>query len=99
MRKIINASLIAVVLTTQATSAFAKDPCETVLCMAGMLQGKGVVTGCDGPVSDFFDIVKTKHGEFRPDETQNARREFVNSCPTPDNWGDKIADKFGKLQG
>nr|BCU00372.1 hypothetical protein [uncultured bacterium] len=99
MKKIISASLIAFSLATLAPSAFAKDPCETVLCMAGMLQGKGVVTGCDGPVSDFFDIVKKKHGSFKPDATQDARREFVNQCPTPGGWGDKIADKYGRIQG
>lgn len=99
MRKIISSSLVAIVLATQATSVFAKDPCETVLCMAGMLQGKGIVTGCDGPVADFFDIKKKKKGKFKPQPTQDARRQFVNQCPTPGGWGDKIADKYGKLQG
>lgn len=99
MKKIISASLVAMALATQATTAFAKDPCETVLCMAGMLQGKGIVTGCSGPVSDFFDIVKKKKGKFKPSATQDARRQFVNQCPTPGGWGDKIADKYGQLRG
>jgi hypothetical protein len=99
MKLTIYAPLIAIALVTQATSAFAKDPCETVLCMAGMLQGKGVVDGCEGPVADFFSIVVKHHGDFKPDATQDARREFVNDCPTPGNWGDQIADKYGKLRG
>lgn len=99
MKKIISSSVFAIALAIQVTPAFAKDPCETVLCMAGMLQGKNIVTGCDGPVADFFDIVKKKKGKFKPDATQDARREFVNQCPTPGGWGDKIADKYGKIQG
>ena len=98
MNKYITASLIALAITTQATPAIAKDPCETVLCMAGMLQGKGTVAGCDGPVKDFFDIVKKKKGKFKPDATQDARRQFVNQCPAGDGWGDKIADKYGKVR-
>lgn len=96
MKKLISATLLSLAVIS---SAHAKDPCETLLCMAGKLQGKGVVDGCDGPVADFFDIVKKKHGKFRPDETQDARREFVNECPTPGNWGDKVADKYGRIQG
>lgn len=99
MKKIISASLVVLAMATQATPALAKDPCKTVLCMAGMLQGKGVVTGCDSAVKDFFDIVKKKKGKFKPDATQDARRQFLNQCPTPGSWGDKIADKYGKLRG
>ncbi|MDA7024854.1 hypothetical protein [Pseudomonas fragi] len=54
MKKVISATLITIALAAQAAPAFAKDPCETVLCMAGMLQGQGTVDGCDGPVKDFF---------------------------------------------
>ncbi|PHX40069.1 hypothetical protein AO263_32310 [Pseudomonas sp. NZIPFR-PS5] len=98
MKNLISALLIALGLAAPVPPAFAKDPCATVLCMAGMLQGKGAVTGCDGPIADFFDIVKKKHGDFEPDATQDARREFTNSCPDTDGWGDKIADKYGKLR-
>lgn len=98
MRKIFSASLIAIALAAQTTPVFAKDPCETVLCMAGVLQGKGTVAGCDGPVADFYDIEVKKHGKFKPGATEDARRQFVNQCPTPGNWGDKIADKYGKVR-
>lgn len=95
MKKIFNATVIVIALVTQASPVFAKNPCETVLCMAGMLQGKGTVDGCENAVSDFFDIVVKKNGEFKPDATQDARREFVNQCTTNNGWGDKIADKYG----
>ncbi|MQT57765.1 conjugal transfer protein [Pseudomonas sp. FSL R10-0399] len=98
MRKVISATLITIALAAQAAPAFAKDPCETVLCMAGMLQGQGTVDGCDGPVNDFFSIVKKKHGKFKPDATQDARRQFVNQCESDNGWGDKIADKYGKFR-
>ena len=98
MIKIITGSLMAIFLAAQAAPAFAKDPCETVLCMAGMLQGKGIVKGCDGPVSDFFSIIQKKNGKFKASRTADARRKFVNQCPTPGGWGDKITDKYGTVR-
>lgn len=98
MKKVISASLIVIALAAQAAPAFAKDPCETVLCMAGMLQGEGIVSGCDGPVADFFDIVKFKRGKFKPSATKDARSQFVSSCPTNNGWADKITDKYGTVR-
>ncbi|EFI8498275.1 hypothetical protein A9817_004281 [Escherichia coli] len=81
-----------------STSVYAKDPCETVLCMAGMLKGKGIVEGCDGPVADFFDIVKKKkHGKIDLNGTFNARKKFVNSCPQHNGWGNDISNKYGRI--
>ncbi len=98
MKKILSTSALAIALATQAAPAFAKDPCETVLCMAGMLQGKGTVSGCSGPVSDFFSIVKTRKGKFKASATQEARRDFVNQCESNNGWGDRIANKYGKVR-
>lgn len=97
MKNILIAAATAALLSTQSTIVQAGS-CETVLCMAGMLQGKGTVENCDGPVGDFFSIVVKKDGHFSPDRTEAARREFVNQCPTPGNWGDQIADAYGTVR-
>ncbi|MCK9709889.1 TrbM/KikA/MpfK family conjugal transfer protein [Pseudomonas syringae] len=97
MKKILIAVTVTALLSMQSMIAQA-GPCETVLCMAGMLQGKGTVENCDGPVGDFFSIVVKKNGSFKPDATQAARREFVNQCPSAGDWGDKVADAYGTVR-
>ncbi|WP_426811723.1 TrbM/KikA/MpfK family conjugal transfer protein (plasmid) [Pseudomonas sp. WOUb67] len=96
MKKVISALFVTFALLS--TSAHAKDPCETVLCMAGMLQGKGIVEGCDGAVSDFFSIIKRKKkNRIDINGTFNARKQFVNSCPQNSGWGNKISNKYGRI--
>ncbi|HDS1755759.1 MULTISPECIES: TrbM/KikA/MpfK family conjugal transfer protein [Pseudomonas] len=81
-----------------ALPAEAKDPCATVLCMWGKLKGAGVVENCDGPVADYFDIVKKKKGKIKLSRTANARQSFLDSCPKADPSATKsINDKFGKV--
>ncbi|MBF8774835.1 TrbM/KikA/MpfK family conjugal transfer protein [Pseudomonas fulva] len=77
---------------------FAGDPCATVLCMFGKLKGAGVVENCDGPVADYFNIVKKKKGKIRLDKTADARQSFLDSCPAADSDKTKeINNKFGKV--
>lgn len=81
-----------------STPTFAGDPCATVLCMFGKLKGAGVVENCDGPVADYFNIVKKKKGKIRLDKTANARQSFLDSCPAADSDKTKeINNKFGKV--
>ncbi|WEJ71958.1 TrbM/KikA/MpfK family conjugal transfer protein [Pseudomonas sp. PSE14] len=81
-----------------ALPAQAKDPCATVLCMWGKLKGAGTVENCDGPVADYFDIVKKKRGKIKLSQTADARQSFLNSCPKADPGATKaINDKFGKV--
>lgn len=81
-----------------ALPAEAKDPCATVLCMWGKLKGAGVVENCDGPVADYFDIVKKKKGKIKLSKTANARQSFLDSCPKADPDKTKsINDKFGQV--
>lgn len=90
-------ALLALAFTV-ALPAHAKDPCATVLCMWGKLQGAGVVDNCSGPVADYFDIVKKKKGKIKLSQTADARQSFLNSCPTADNKATKkINAKFGKV--
>lgn len=81
-----------------ALPAEAKDPCATVLCMWGKLRGAGVVENCDGPVADYFDIVKKRKGKIKLNQTANARQSFLDSCPKADPSATKsINNKFGKV--
>lgn len=80
--------------------AQAKDSCDTVLCMAGMLQGSGVVSGCKGFVQDYFDIIKlNSHGGISLNKTFNARGQFLNKCTTAGNWPQIINKQYGRQLG
>lgn len=95
--KVLPAALLAASFAI-ALPAEAKDPCATVLCMWGKLKGAGVVENCDGPVADYFDIVKKKKGKIKLSRTANARQSFLDSCPKADPSATKsINDKFGKV--
>ncbi len=77
---------------------FAKDSCTTVLCMAGMLQGVGVVDGCSGAVKHYFSIIKFNgHGGISLNKTFKARSRFLNQCESNGGWSKKINQKYGRL--
>lgn len=95
--KILPAAVMAASLAI-ALPAEARDPCATVLCMWGKLKGAGVVENCDGPVADYFSIVKRKKGKIKLSQTANARQSFLDSCPKADPSATKsINNKFGKV--
>jgi hypothetical protein len=78
----------------------AKDSCSTVLCMAGMLQGVGVVSECKGFVQDYFDIILfNSHGDVSLNKTFKARGKFLGKCTSAGNWPDRINSKYGRQLG
>jgi hypothetical protein len=78
----------------------AKDSCGTVLCMAGMLQGVGVVSECKGFVQDYFDIILfNSHGGISLNKTFKARGKFLGKCTSAGNWPDMINSKYGRQLG
>ena len=79
----------------------AKDACQTVLCMAGMLQGAGVSNACGGAVADYFDIKRWRKGKFKPGRTADARGAFLNSCAAPGSasWKSRIQSQYGHMFG
>ncbi|SEN53135.1 TrbM/KikA/MpfK family conjugal transfer protein [Nitrosomonas marina] len=78
----------------------AKDSCSTVLCMAGMLQGVGVVSECKGFVQDYFDIILfNSHGGISLNKTFKARGKFLGKCTSAGNWPDMINNKYGRQLG
>lgn len=97
--KILASFFLGTLLLT-AIPAHAKDPCKTVLCMWGKLQGAGTVSNCGGAVSDYFSIIKKRKGKIRWGSTANARQSFLDSCPAADGGKTKqINNKFGKVLG
>ncbi|MBN58362.1 MAG: conjugal transfer protein [Oceanospirillaceae bacterium] len=91
-------ALIAVTAILSIQPAHAKDACKTVLCMAGMVQGAGVVSGCSGAVGDYFSIIKFKNGKFSPSRTASARGSFLNSCPSHSGWASTINSQYGRMR-
>ncbi|MBZ5763329.1 conjugal transfer protein [Rhizobium sp. VS19-DR104.2] len=84
-----------------ATTAQAKDPCQTLICMAGMAASGSTSGGCDNAVSDFFSINVFKHGNFRKSATSDARKEFLNQCPGADNNQSQVSSiisAFGTMR-
>lgn len=79
----------------------AKDPCQTLMCMAGEVTGGSGGSDCSGAISDFYKIVATKkHHRFDPGSTANARKAFLNSCAGAADNADivsKIINKFGRI--
>ncbi|SAL82297.1 hypothetical protein AWB74_06220 [Caballeronia arvi] len=85
------------------SSAFAKDPCQSLICMVGKVQG-GIAgngsaqDGCSQSVSDFLSIIKMHNGHMDLIATPNARKDYLNSCPGAgaDASGvDSVISKFG----
>ncbi len=81
-----------------SSGALAKEACSTELCLGGMLLTGEQADNCKGPIKDFFEIVKFKNGHPSPSRTLNARKSFLNSCPSgDDNKKTEILAKFGKV--
>lgn len=76
----------------------AKDPCTTVLCMAGMLQGAGTVNGCSGAVNNYFSIIKFNlKGGVSLNKTFKARGAFLGQCGTAGSWPTVINAAYGRI--
>ena len=93
--------LVLLCITLAAGTAHASDPCQTLLCMAGKLQGKSGAGDCDTPMGDYFSIVKFgKHGRFNASGTASARLSFLNSCSAPGvgDWPNQINAAYGTIQ-
>ncbi len=94
-------SLLFGLLTFTASDAHAADPCESLLCMAGKLQGQSGGEACGAPIGDYFAIIRFgRHGRFNPARTASARLSFLTSC-TADGVGDwpmRINAAYGTLR-
>lgn len=81
-------------------SAFAKDPCKSVLCLYGKFTGNSGGSECSGAERDYFSILAKKHGKIKWSSTASQRGAYLNSCQGADSsYTKKINDKFGKVLG
>lgn len=72
---------VCAAMTVGASPVFAKDPCASLLCMAGEVTGSGGGKSCSQPVSDFLSIIEYHHGHIDYNATPTAREAYLNSCP------------------
>ncbi|HGA2320488.1 TPA: hypothetical protein ACIRVE_005104 [Pseudomonas putida] len=90
-------------------TAQARDPCKSLVCMAGKagVAGGSQAGDCSQAVNDFFSIIVTKKGKFKPDPTATKRLQFLESCQGHDAVSengsnpealDKIISKFGRVR-
>lgn len=81
-------------------SAFAKDPCKSVLCLYGKFTGSSGGSECSSAERDYFSILAKKHGKIKWSSTASQRGAYLNSCQGADSsYTKKINDKFGKVLG
>ncbi|SOS42669.1 IncN plasmid killer protein (plasmid) [Pseudomonas syringae] len=73
-------ALLAVCLLGSG-SAFAGDPCKSVLCLYGKFTGNSGGSECRSAEQDYFSILVKKHGNIRWSQTATARQDYLNSCP------------------
>lgn len=85
MKPYISAIIAVSVTFSVCFPACAKDPCQSLICMMGKVQG-GISgngsseDGCSKGISDFLSIVKTHNGHMDLTATPNARKDYLNSC-------------------
>ena len=67
-------TLAVAVPSVQALSGEQKAACEAKLCLA---PGGASQAECQGPLARYYSIKKRK-----AHQTEKARRDFINKCPT-----------------
>lgn len=95
----IRVCILSLLMILTANVANASNPCETLLCMAGKLEGQSGGGACSGPIADYFNIIKYgKHWRFSPSSTAAARLNFLNGCGGDvGNWPSQINAVYGTL--
>lgn len=97
--KLAIASLSAIVLAAsvsgQAYAASNDDACGAALCLFGEATGHSGGSACHPYLEKYFSIIVFHHG-FSGSRTADARRDFLNQCPSVDPAQKKlIGDRFG----
>ncbi|WP_150778008.1 hypothetical protein [Pandoraea sputorum] len=96
-------AVIAIAIFASASAGCAKDPCQSLLCMTGKVQG-GVIgngsikDGCAQGIADFASIIKMRDGRMDRAATADARRAYLNSCGDAASNAaaiDEIISRFG----
>ena len=57
-------------------------PCETLVCMSGLVGNGSPAGGCGSPISKYFSIIRFGFwGGYSPSRTAAARQRYLMSCP------------------
>ncbi|SAL78487.1 hypothetical protein AWB67_05270 [Caballeronia terrestris] len=103
MTRYLTVNIAALVALCAPFAALAKDPCQSLICMAGKVQG-GIhgngnsQDGCSQGIGDFLSIIETHNGHMDLTATPKARRDYLNSCPgaaADASAVDSVISKFG----
>lgn len=93
--------LLALLLGLSMTAPAWASSCDTLVCMAGKMQGQSGGDNCNQPIKDFFSIKKYHHGHLDLGPTSDARRQFLNQCPGSQQNAsnvDGIIGQFGTME-
>ena len=94
--------LSILVLSAFSMPAYASDPCASLLCLAGKLQGQAGGDSCSVPISDYFGIVVYgRHDKFNASGTSSARNSYIGQCNdggTNQSVKNDISSAYGALQ-
>lgn len=95
-------SLLALLLSLAMTASASASSCDTVVCMAGKVQGQSGGNDCDQAIKDFFAIKRYHHGHLDLGPTSDARRQFLDQCPDSQKQNsssiDEIISRFGTME-
>lgn len=102
MKKKALSSILALMLCASMPVAAWASPCDTLVCMMGKATGQSGGDGCNQAIKDFFSIRRYHRGDFDPDPTSNARRQFLDQCPDAQQANasnvDQIIGLFGTIE-
>jgi hypothetical protein len=75
--------VLGTAISLTATPTYAQSTCPSFLCMAGMVQGKQNVSGCEAPVQAFFSPTLYIYDEEGIDWPATAlnRQRWLAQCP------------------
>ncbi|MDR5781243.1 TrbM/KikA/MpfK family conjugal transfer protein [Caballeronia sp. LZ065] len=93
--------VLTVLLGVSVTELASASSCDSLMCMAGKVQGQSGGGGCDQPIKDFFSIKRYHHGHLDLGPTSDARRQFLDQCPGSQQNAssiDGIISQFGTIE-
>ncbi|MFP3558193.1 TrbM/KikA/MpfK family conjugal transfer protein [Paraburkholderia sp. SIMBA_049] len=94
--------LLALLLGLSVTASASASSCDTVICMAGKVQGQSGGSDCNQAIKDFFSIKRYHHGHLDLGPTSDARRQFLDQCPDSQKQNsssvDEIISRFGTME-
>jgi len=87
---------IITVCTMSSMSAYAKDPCESVMCVFGLITGQNS-SECSQAIEDYFSIINFHKGSPDLDATAASRLSFTQQCPSAGQAINTVSDAFGRV--